>query len=158
MILICTLPDLIRQNFPVQLPKHILMQSILKQNDYCALIRCAVWFCPRQLVKLLGGKRAEYVTVFCGEDVKRRKPAPDVYQLAQIKFGANPEDCVVFEDKSVGLQAAKAAGMLCVISKSTYTAGEIFFEADAVVDDLESGEINLERLAGMAFNMQGLNA
>jgi len=111
-----------------------------------------------EIVKLLGSKRAEYVTVFSGEDVKRRKPAPDVYQLAQIKFGVNPEDCVVFEDNGVGLQSAKAARMLCVISKSKYTAADDFPEADAVVDDLESGEINLERVAGMAFNMQGLNA
>jgi hypothetical protein len=122
------------------------------------LIQTAFFFCPRQIVKLLGSKRAEYVTVFSGEDVKRRKPAPDVYQLAQIKFGVNPEDCVVFEDNGVGLQSAKAARMLCVISKSKYTATDTFPEADAVVDDLESGEINLERVAGMAFNMQGLNA
>lgn len=111
-----------------------------------------------EVVSSLGAAKAQKLHIFAGDDVVRRKPFPDVYQLAQIKLGAAPEDCVVFEDNQIGLDAAKAAGMLCIITKSKYTKGDEFPKADLVVDDLESGEIDLEAVAGMAFNMQGLNA
>ena len=33
----------------------------------------------------------------------------------------SPPRCVVVEDSRIGLQAAKAAGMTCAITKSSYT-------------------------------------
>jgi beta-phosphoglucomutase-like phosphatase (HAD superfamily) len=44
---------------------------------------------------------------------------------------------VVVEDSRIGLQAAKAAGMTCVVTKSSYTQGEDFSSADGVFDTLE---------------------
>eukprot|EP00271_Cylindrocystis_brebissonii_P009446 TRINITY_DN2428_c0_g1_i4.p1 TRINITY_DN2428_c0_g1~~TRINITY_DN2428_c0_g1_i4.p1 ORF type:complete len:156 (+),score=14.77 TRINITY_DN2428_c0_g1_i4:189-656(+) len=42
--------------------------------------------------------------------------------------------CVVVEDSHIGLTAAKAAGMTCVVTKSGYTGDEDFSAADAVFD------------------------
>lgn len=42
--------------------------------------------------------------------------------------------CVVIEDSFIGLQAARAAGMRCVVTKSSYTENEDFTIADAVFD------------------------
>lgn len=47
-------------------------------------------------------------------DVKRGKPAPDMFLLAAERMGVDPADCLVFEDGDSGLQAAKAAGMEAV--------------------------------------------
>jgi beta-phosphoglucomutase-like phosphatase (HAD superfamily) len=41
---------------------------------------------------------------------------------------------VVVEDSRIGMLAAKAAGMVCVITKSSYTQNEDFSAADAVHD------------------------
>lgn len=38
------------------------------------------------------------------------------------------------EDSRIGMLAAKAAGMTCVITKSSYTQNEDFSVADAVFD------------------------
>ena len=43
---------------------------------------------------------------------------------------------VVIEDSNIGHRAAKAAGMICVVTKSSYTADEDFSLADAIFDDL----------------------
>jgi beta-phosphoglucomutase-like phosphatase (HAD superfamily) len=43
--------------------------------------------------------------------VKRGKPAPDMFLLAAEKMGVAPEKCLVFEDGKAGIDAAKAAGM-----------------------------------------------
>jgi hypothetical protein len=58
--------------------------------------------------------------------------------------------CVVVEDSRIGLQAAKAAGMTCVVTKSSYTQGEDFTCADRVVDTLDAGGVTLDGLAALA--------
>ncbi|GBQ12706.1 HAD family hydrolase [Swaminathania salitolerans] len=45
------------------------------------------------------------------EDVRRGKPAPDLYLLAASKLEVPPASCLVFEDSPEGLEAARAAGM-----------------------------------------------
>jgi len=42
--------------------------------------------------------------------------------------------CVVIEDSFIGLQAARSAGMRCIVTKSNYTQNEDFSIADAVFD------------------------
>ncbi len=50
---------------------------------------------------------------------------------------------VVIEDSFIGLSAAKAAGMKCLVTKSSYTQEENFAAADRVVDSLESPRVSL---------------
>ncbi|QQO08102.1 HAD-IA family hydrolase [Breznakiella homolactica] len=77
-----------------------------------------------------------FAGVFCGDIVARKKPAPDIYILAAEKHSLQPDRCCVIEDSRNGLLAAKNAGMHCVITRSYYTAGEDFSEADLVVSSL----------------------
>jgi HAD superfamily hydrolase (TIGR01509 family) len=52
--------------------------------------------------------------VITGEDVVRKKPAPDIFLKAAERLEARPVECVVVEDAVNGIQAALAAGMRCV--------------------------------------------
>lgn len=45
------------------------------------------------------------------DDVEHPKPAPDLYLEAAKRLGIAPERCVAFEDSSIGIIAAHAAGM-----------------------------------------------
>ncbi|WCJ36191.1 Haloacid dehalogenase-like hydrolase (HAD) superfamily protein [Euphorbia peplus] len=83
---------------------------------------------------LLGPERAEQIKIFAGDVVPRKKPDPAIYTLAATTLGVDPSSCVVVEDSGIGLAAAKAAGMKCVVTKSGYTAEEDFLNADAVFD------------------------
>ena len=49
--------------------------------------------------------------IFSVDDVRRGKPAPDLFLHAASRMGAVPERCVVVEDSPYGVQAARAAGM-----------------------------------------------
>ncbi len=60
--------------------------------------------------------------VVCGEDVARKKPAPDAFLLAAARLGVQPADCTVVEDSVHGVAAAKAAGMRCVAVAQTFAA------------------------------------
>jgi HAD superfamily hydrolase (TIGR01509 family) len=56
-----------------------------------------------------------FTAVATRDDVERTKPAPDLYLEAARRLGVAPERCVAFEDSSVGILAAHAAGMRVVM-------------------------------------------
>jgi beta-phosphoglucomutase len=43
------------------------------------------------------------------------KPAPDMFLSATQKLGLNPAECIIFEDSTSGVQAAKTAGIGSII-------------------------------------------
>jgi len=82
------------------------------------------------------GEMASEFTVVCGDVVKAKKPAPDIYNLALEQMGLAAHDCVAIEDSRNGVLAAYGAGIPVVVTVSEYTVEEDFREADLVVDSL----------------------
>ena len=52
--------------------------------------------------------------VFSVSQVRRGKPAPDVFLYAASQTGVDPADCVVIEDSAAGVAAARRAGMRAI--------------------------------------------
>lgn len=82
------------------------------------------------------GWQGVFEVIAAGDQVARKKPAPDVFALALRQLGLAPPSCLAIEDSANGLAAARGAGLATVITVSAYTAGEAFDGALAVVDDL----------------------
>jgi beta-phosphoglucomutase family hydrolase len=55
-----------------------------------------------------------FETLVCAEDYVKSKPDPEPYLTAAKRLGVAPEECLVFEDTEIGIQAATAAGMASV--------------------------------------------
>lgn len=55
--------------------------------------------------------------VECCDNVERPKPFPDVYLKAQEALGIDKENCIVYEDSALGIQAGKAAGIFTAARK-----------------------------------------
>jgi beta-phosphoglucomutase-like phosphatase (HAD superfamily) len=68
--------------------------------------------------------------------VEKKKPAPDVYNMAVKEMGLDKSRCVIVEDSGIGWGAAKAAGISCIVTMSSYTANEDFTGANMIVEDL----------------------
>ena len=86
---------------------------------------------------LLGTERkACFSEILAGDVVSKKKPDPEIYNLASERLSLEPSECVVIEDTRVGLLAAKSAGMHCVITTNGYSKDEDFTEADLVVSEL----------------------
>jgi HAD superfamily hydrolase (TIGR01509 family) len=75
------------------------------------------------------------------EDVKSAKPDPECYLLAAERAAANASRCLVFEDSSAGVHAARAAGMFTVGvvgNRDSSTATRVLSAADLVIQDYRS--------------------
>jgi HAD superfamily hydrolase (TIGR01509 family) len=52
--------------------------------------------------------------VLTGNDVRRKKPDPEIFLAAAARLGLPAEDCLVIEDAPNGLRAGKSAGARCL--------------------------------------------
>ncbi len=77
-----------------------------------------------------------FAAVVAGDDVARKKPAPDVYLAVLKRLGRRAEECLAIEDSGNGLKAAATAGVPVLISRSEYFRDDDFSSALAVVDEL----------------------
>ena len=64
-----------------------------------------------------------FAAIITPADVARGKPAPDMFLLAAERMGVAPQDCLVFEDGKLGVQAAEAAGMKTVWVPAEFSVG-----------------------------------
>jgi HAD superfamily hydrolase (TIGR01509 family) len=85
------------------------------------------------LKSVIGEQDTLRVPVFAGDAVAAKKPAPDIYLLALNGIGAEPTATIVIEDSAMGLRAATAAGLPCLVTTSSYTVEEDFTGSAAVV-------------------------
>ena len=81
-------------------------------------------------------RKARFDFVHAGDVVTRKKPDPEIYELAKRSLGLPVNQCMVIEDSRNGLLAAMGAGLPTLITTSTYTVDEDFTGAVRVVPEL----------------------
>ncbi|PYY70113.1 glycerol-3-phosphatase [Pseudomonas jessenii] len=77
---------------------------------------------PRELAlrRMAAAGIPEPGVMVTAEDVTAGKPDPAGYQLAARRLGVEPGQCLVFEDATVGILAAEAAGADLMIVTATH--------------------------------------
>ena len=80
-----------------------------------------------------------FTLIVDGSEVTQPKPDPEPYVLTAQKLGLPATGCVVFEDSTVGVQSAKAAGLFCVgVRNPNAKMKQDLSPADIVVESFES--------------------
>jgi hypothetical protein len=77
-----------------------------------------------------------FSAIATGDVVPKKKPAPDIYNLALEKLAIEPGRAIAFEDSAIGVRSAKAAGLFTVVTPSLWTIGQDFTSADLVLTSL----------------------
>lgn len=72
-----------------------------------------------------------------GADLKESKPHPEIFMKAAHSTGFKVEECMVIEDATNGIEAAKAADIFCVGFDSVNTKSQDYSKADLVVKNYE---------------------
>jgi HAD superfamily hydrolase (TIGR01509 family) len=73
----------------------------------------------------IGFSPTAFDAVIVGEDVARKKPAPDIFLEAARRLGLDPTACLVVEDAVSGVTAAKAAGARCLGLTTSFRADQL---------------------------------
>ncbi len=68
--------------------------------------------------------RKYFTAVVSADDVVISKPNPETFVKAARLMNVEPSDCLVFEDAPKGVEAAKNAGMSCVVLTTMHTRNE----------------------------------
>lgn len=80
--------------------------------------------------------------IVSGEDFEESKPNPAIFIEAVRLSGFSKEECLVIEDSTNGIRAAKGAGIYCI----AYVSGEGFpqdtAEADSIITDFAELDYN----------------
>lgn len=71
--------------------------------------------------------------IVSGEDFPNSKPHPAIFQHAAFLSGTTVENCIVIEDSTNGILAAKAAGIYCVGYDSFHSKMQDYSKADKVI-------------------------
>jgi len=140
-----------------------LIQFCLKRKIRLALASSSV----REQVDLIlnnlsGGNSGllDFSEVFdvtvSGDEVKQKKPAPDVYRRALELLDVQAADCLAIEDSEAGILSAHANGIFCFALRNQYLKEEIAQQADQVIDSIEeifqlmeqNGRHSSQRIAG----------
>ncbi|WP_435037236.1 HAD family hydrolase [Pseudomonas neuropathica] len=107
---------------------------------------------PRDLAlrRMAAAGIPEPAVMITAEDVKAGKPDPSGYLLAAKRLGLEARDCLIFEDATVGIQAAEAAGAPLMIITTTHqhpleTAHATLASYAAVSVEVDSNGLHLQR-------------
>jgi HAD superfamily hydrolase (TIGR01509 family) len=66
------------------------------------------------------GLEGMFDAIVGADQVKHGKPAPDIFLMAAERLGLQPDECLVYEDGDLGIQAARAAGMQVIDVRPWY--------------------------------------
>jgi len=89
------------------------------------------------------GIRPYFSAVIDSSMIVNGKPDPEIYLTAAKRLGAEPGQCVVFEDALSGIQAGLRAGMKVVALATTHTPAELASTgASQIVADFTSLDFN----------------
>ena len=109
------------------------------------------------------GALSWFDAIATGDVVARKKPAPDIYNVALKSLGVSPARAIAVEDSAIGVESAKAAGLFTVATPSPWTQGQDFSAADLLLRSLGDPDEPLEsadrvRLGAQYLSLQRLVA
>ncbi len=90
----------------------------------------------------------QYFThIVSGEDFPKSKPHPAIFIKAQELSATPKEECIVIEDSTNGIKAAKAAGIYCIGYRSENSKLQDLTEADMIISHFN--ELSAEKIKNL---------
>src|SRR6185436_1215305 len=115
----------------LHLAKHGIPQAVASSSDRrqfeLKTMRHRNWF-----------ERFQCIVLGDDPEVRRGKPAPDIFLTAAARMGAKIESCLVLEDAPSGVEAARAAGMSVVAIPNPGMSPASFGNGLLILSSLES--------------------
>lgn len=96
------------------MPGLVNVLNILQEQNIPIAVASSSGFETIKIILKRTGIINFFQVIVSGSMVEKSKPEPDIFLQAANLLNVEPHDCIVIEDSSNGVKAAKAAGMFCV--------------------------------------------
>ena len=93
------------------------------------------------------GLHKYFTHIVSGEDFPKSKPHPAIFLKAAQLSQTSVENCIVIEDSTNGIKAAKAAGIYCIGYDSFHSKMQDYTLADMVISDFK--QLSFEMIKGL---------
>jgi HAD superfamily hydrolase (TIGR01509 family) len=131
----------LRSELDIRIPGSVELLKRLAENFPVVIVSGSPRIDVEEGIDLL--EIGSYLDFYMGsEDYPSGKPDPACFLVASGKLEVPPHRCLVFEDSSAGVQAAKAAGMYCVALQRKNAPPQDLSKADQKLEDLASFDLN----------------
>jgi len=97
-----------------------------------------------QILNNLSGRNSDPVdfrevfdVTVSGDEVRQKKPAPDIYRRALDLLDVQAADCLAIEDSEAGILSARANDIFCFALRNPYLKEEKARLADKIIDSIE---------------------
>ncbi len=141
------LEDVLKQELTLRPEAVELLDVIGRRGIVCGLATSSrrKWMTIK-LDKL--GLTDFFTAAVCSTDVRRTKPAPDIYLRTAERMQIDPKDAIAIEDSPVGITSATAAGIWTIGLRTEMTTTLDISKADEIIDNLR--EVDVDRYFGKA--------
>jgi len=79
-----------------------------------------------------------FIAKLSGADLKASKPHPEIFEKAAEASGYSKEKCIVIEDSTNGIKAAKSAGIYCIGFDSENSKNQDYSKADLIINSFKT--------------------
>lgn len=146
-----------REGYPVIEGVTDLIKRLYKAGYKLAVASSSSFTEIEDTVKALGIKKY-FDKLVSSSNVKKPKPAPDIFELALSKLGVSAKETIVIEDSEFGIEAAKAAGIACAGYINPDSGGQQLKKADVLIESFTGlnahfFEYTLQRSQGLPVNI-----
>lgn len=118
------------------MPGFLDLIDRLKANGIIAILATSSY---REKIAKVFAKFPElhgcFVDVVSGEDFEFTKPDPSIFIEAVKRTGVDKSKCIIIEDSTNGIQAAKAAGVYCIAYKTEHGVPQDMTDANRIITD-----------------------
>lgn len=127
--------EYIKNKKPAPIKGTVKLLNSLKQNDIKTALATSGW--KKRVDWMIDGAGLVnfFDSIVYGDDVDKSKPHPDLFLLAAKNINALPEKCIVIEDSSNGLLAAKKGNMVALMFKNSNSGNQNAEQADFVFEN-----------------------
>lgn len=115
--------------------------EFLKQKDYTITIASSGLKKNIELILQKLDLEKYFDLVISGEQVVKGKPEPDIFLKVADHYNRQPNDCIVIEDSTNGVLAAKAAKMYCIGYYNPSSGNQDLTKADAIIDSFKDQKL-----------------
>lgn len=106
----------------VSFPDSAICVKLLQRHGHRLALGTAASRDTATAVLTRQGWMTSFVCIVTGDDVRRGKPAPDIYQAAMKQSAVHPDRTLIIEDSQSGLEAAVASSAYVASVRSGLTS------------------------------------